>query len=164
MTLKAVITKCVDYNYWANQRLTEWLMSLDPGLVHKDFPSSFRSIDRTVQHIIHSQNFWLAVNTAGDLSKLDEEIRVNQSDRVMAELMSSSRRMTDIYRGFSEDALMEKVSAPDATESRYEFIIHNVNHGSYHRGQIVTMARCLGVTEGIPTTDYDAYLWSIAPK
>lgn len=162
MNVRPVITKYVKYNYWANERMTTWLKSLDRSLLHKDIPSSFRGIDLTVQHIIHSQNFWLAVNTGGDISKLDEEIRVNQADRVMAELMASSKRMIDTYGAYSEDELVEKVTSPDATESRFEFIIHNVNHGSYHRGQIVTMARCLGVTDGIPVTDYDAYLWTLS--
>jgi uncharacterized damage-inducible protein DinB len=164
MNVKPVITKYVNYNYWANERMTDWLKSLDRSLLHKDIPSSFRSIDLTVQHIIHSQNFWLAVNTGSDISRLDEEIRVNQSDRVMTELMASSQRMIDTYGSYSEGELVTKVTSPDATDSRLEFIIHNVNHGSYHRGQVVTMARGLGVTEGIPTTDYDVYLWILSQK
>jgi len=36
--------------------------------------------------------------------------------------------------------------------------MHVINHGTYHRGQIITMARSLGVTHGIPKTDYNLYL------
>ena len=37
------------------------------------------------------------------------------------------------------------------------YIVHIINHGSFHRGQIVTMARTLGVSEGIVNTDYNIF-------
>ncbi|MBL0256882.1 MAG: hypothetical protein IPQ03_04840 [Bacteroidetes bacterium] len=41
--------------------------------------------------------------------------------------------------------------------SRYEYIIHVINHSTYHRGQVVTIARGLGITENIPATDYNFF-------
>jgi uncharacterized damage-inducible protein DinB len=35
----------------------------------------------------------------------------------------------------------------------YQVLVHIFNHGTYHRGQLVTMLRQLGV-EKIPQTDY----------
>jgi uncharacterized damage-inducible protein DinB len=35
--------------------------------------------------------------------------------------------------------------------------MHVFNHGTYHRGQLVTMLRQVGVTE-IPQTDYIAFV------
>ncbi len=40
---------------------------------------------------------------------------------------------------------------------RYEYIVHVVNHSSFHRGQLVTMARQLGIDKDIPNTDYNIY-------
>jgi uncharacterized damage-inducible protein DinB len=45
------------------------------------------------------------------------------------------------------------------TRSRHDFIMHVVNHNSYHRGQIITIARILGAVSNIPETDYEAYFW-----
>jgi uncharacterized damage-inducible protein DinB len=36
-------------------------------------------------------------------------------------------------------------------------IWHCINHQSFHRGQLVTFARQLGITD-IPSTDYIVYL------
>jgi hypothetical protein len=35
-------------------------------------------------------------------------------------------------------------------KSRYEFILHVINHSTHHRGQIVTMCRRLGAVDNIP--------------
>jgi uncharacterized damage-inducible protein DinB len=39
----------------------------------------------------------------------------------------------------------------------YQVLVHVFNHGTYHRGQLVTMLRQLGI-EKIPQTDY--IVWS----
>lgn len=161
MSIKEIVKKQVDYNYWANERMVEWLKSLDRELLYKETPSSFPGIDLTIQHLVHCQNFWLAVLTGRDYTNLDERIRVREADWSMKELLGGARRMIDTYGSYSENELLAAIRAPDSTQSRYEFILHVVSHGAYHRGQIVTMARCLGVTRDIPTTDYDAYLWTI---
>ena len=36
-------------------------------------------------------------------------------------------------------------------------VMHCINHGTFHRGQLITMLRALGVTE-LPSTDLIAYL------
>lgn len=48
--------------------------------------------------------------------------------------------------------------------AKYDFMMHVINHNTYHRGQIVTIARMLGVFENIPNTDYEAYLWAMERK
>jgi uncharacterized damage-inducible protein DinB len=164
MDIQQVITNYVNYNYWANETLINWLKAIDRKLLYEKTPSSFPGIDLTMQHMIHSQNFWLAVLTRKDYMNLDERIRVNEADWTMGELISSSRRMIDTYSAYSEVELLEQVQTPDNFQSRFEFIFHGVGHGAYHRGQIVTMARALGVTTGIPTTDYDVYLWMRSGK
>lgn len=61
----------------------------------------------------------------------------------------------------NEQQLIESIQVSDSKQSRYEYILHVVNHSSYHRGQVVAMCRALGIRGEIPVTDYDAYLWWI---
>ena len=51
-----------------------------------------------------------------------------------------------------------KLDAPWAKGelARYEFIQHMINHSTYHRGQLVTMGRVLGITDA-PGTDYNFF-------
>jgi uncharacterized damage-inducible protein DinB len=77
-----------------------------------------------------------------------------------SQLQAVSRLMLDEFGGYTEEELLEKVASTDMVQSRYEFILHAINHNSYHRGQIVTMCRHLGVVDNIPAMDYEVFLWS----
>ncbi|MBT1708848.1 DUF1572 family protein [Fulvivirgaceae bacterium PWU5] len=77
----------------------------------------------------------------------------------MADLVISSQQLVNSLSALNEQQLIESIQASDSAQSRYEYILHVVNHSSYHRGQVVTMCRALGITREIAVTDYDAYLW-----
>ena len=77
----------------------------------------------------------------------------------MADLLSGSNRMIETFGKYSEEELHFEIRQEDLSERRCDFIIHVVNHGSFHRGQVVTLARHLGVTGEIPVNDYDAFMW-----
>ncbi|HZY79776.1 MAG TPA: DinB family protein [Cyclobacteriaceae bacterium] len=159
MKVTTIIANHLRYNYWANEGIVTWLRTLDRNLLMKQTPSSFPSIDLTLQHIIHSQNFWMAVLTNADLDNMDTVERVDKVEDVMDWLMTSSQKMIDTYGNYNEAELLEVIDVPDNRGSRFDFILHSVNHGAYHRGQVVTMARCLGITQGIPSTDIDVFVW-----
>ena len=162
MSLKKIISGYTRYNHWANEKMTQWLQTLDINLLYQETPSSFASIDLTVQHMNRAQNFWLAVITGEDLSKLDETIKLNAFAMSMDNLLAGSQRMLDTFEAYSEKDLLQQLSSTDMVQPRYEYILHMINHNSYHRGrgQIVTMSRCLGVTDKVPSMDYDAFLWT----
>lgn len=160
MSLKKLISTYTHYNHWANEELIRWLVTLDRELLYTETASSFKSIDHTIQHMNHAQNFWYAVITEADLSKLDEIIKFSAAESNMKELLEVSRQLYAVFTAYTEDELFKKVSTGEMFQCRYDYILHMVNHNSYHRGQIITMSRALGVVENIPTTDYDIYLWS----
>ncbi|NBP70556.1 MAG: hypothetical protein EBU52_17700, partial [Cytophagia bacterium] len=81
-----------------------------------------------------------------------------------AELVVSSQKLLTDLSSFNEQQLLEVISTADSKQSRYEYILHVVNHGSYHRGQVVNLCRMLGVKAEVPVTDYDGYLWWIENK
>jgi uncharacterized damage-inducible protein DinB len=160
MPLPKIICNYARYNLWANQTLTGWLKTLGNDLLYRQTPSSFPSVDLTLQHMVRAQNFWLAVLTKANISQLDETIKVNAVNTVVDDLLAGSQKMLDTFSAYSEVQLLEQVKSPDLVKSRYEFILHAINHNSYHRGQIITMTRCLGVEGNIPSTDYDVFLWT----
>jgi uncharacterized damage-inducible protein DinB len=162
--LTATILDFTRYNHWANEVLTGWLKSIDEKLLYMEVKSSFASIDLTLQHMIHAQNFWHAVLSKSDTDALDEEVRINFAGWVMKELLKGSQNLVNLVASLSDEGLLTRVSSPAVTQARYEFILHAVNHNSHHRGQIMTIIRTLGVVEGIPNTDYDTYLWMKSNK
>ena len=58
---------------------------------------------------------------------------------------------------FTELCNYKAVAGNPFTNPRWEMIHHCMNHSTYHRGQIVTILREVGVTT-IPSTDLITYL------
>ena len=160
MSLKKIISSYTWYNHWANEKMTQWLQTLDSNLLYQETPSSFTSIDLTIQHMNRAQNFWLAVITGGDLTQTDEIIRSNAAAMSMNNLLAGSQRLLNTCDAYSEEDLLQQLSSTDMIQPRYEYILQVINHNSYHRGQIVTMSHCLGVTDKVPSMDYEVFLWS----
>lgn len=161
MHLQHLTTRFLRYNLWANERLTSWLLTIDRSILYKKTGSSFGTIDRTLQHILAAQTYWHTILAKGQINEFNQQVRENVVDEVIAELITSSQQLIDDLSLLSEQQLIEPIQVSDSTQSRYEYILHVVNHSSYHRGQVVTMCRALGVTGEIPVADYDAYLWWI---
>jgi len=159
MNLKKLISDYTRYNHWANEEMTRWLKTLDRKLLYTETASSFKSIDLTIQHMNHAQSFWNAVITQADLTKLDETIKHDAAESNMNDLLKLSQQIHSLFAAYSEEELYKQVSTGEMLQCRYDYILHMVNHNSYHRGQIITMSRELGVVNNIPTTDYDIYLW-----
>jgi uncharacterized damage-inducible protein DinB len=159
MTLKETIASYIRYNHWANERLTQWLQTLSNEVLYTETNASFASIDLTLQHMKNAQFFWYEVITEGDVKKLDETIVVKSIDKVIDLLLLGSRQMIETYTKFTEPELAADIKSPVMTRSRHDFIMHVINHNSYHRGQIITIARILGAVSNIPETDYEAYFW-----
>jgi uncharacterized damage-inducible protein DinB len=157
VSIQKVILNLAKYNHWANEKLNRWLMSLDRELLYKQTPSSFASIELTIQHMQQSQQFWLKIITNKDLALPDGTETATPGFSL---LLTGSRLMLDTFGAYTGKELVEKVASTDMIQSRYEFILHMINHNSYHRGQIVTMCRHLGVIDNIPAMDYEVFLWS----
>jgi uncharacterized damage-inducible protein DinB len=161
MHLQKLITRLLHYNLWANERITSWLKTLPQNTLYQNTGSSFGTIDRTLQHILSAQIYWHAIIAKGEINAFDQSVKENAADQVLSDLVINSQQLINDLSVFNDQQLLEIIQASDSTQSRYEYILHVVNHSSYHRGQVVTMSRALGTTGEIPVTDYDGYLWWI---
>jgi uncharacterized damage-inducible protein DinB len=177
MSIQGLISNYARYNHWANEKLVNWLLGLESELIYAQTPSSYSSLALTVRHMQESQQFWLGIIARRSLDLADG---VNggpgladatkgspglpgaaQGDAVgFDRLLAGSTMMMEVFGAYTEEELSEAVASTDMVQSRYEFILHVINHNSYHRGQVVTMCRGLGVVNGIPAMDYEVFLWS----
>jgi uncharacterized damage-inducible protein DinB len=161
MSLQNITTRYLRYNLWANERLTSLLMTLDRSILYQHSGSSFGTIDHTLQHLLSAQLYWHPIIINGRHDSFNQTYKENAVEEVIADLIKSSTDLVNDFSIFNEQQLLDRIQASDSKQSRYEYILHVVNHGSYHRGQIVTICRALGITGEIPVMDYDAYLWWI---
>ena len=161
MSLTKLISNYASFNEWANTEMTNWLKQLDTKLLYHQSVSSFKSIDYTLQHILRTQKFWLTFISEQDTSQLNWAVREGEVETILNELVENSTLMKTKFSSYSEKELIQTLNLdmPWAKNSlsRYEYIIHVINHSTFHRGQIITQARAAGLTNGIVNTDYNIF-------
>lgn len=162
MTAQDLLRDFAAYNVWANTELVNWLIEQPFILLEQETHSSFPNIRQTLLHIWDVESSWLE-----DLQGLPnaaslQEAYVGSAQELFAGLLGKSIEFEVYVQGLSPAELEEFCSYPRydgtiETRTRFEIIEHCMNHSTYHRGQLVTMARQLGLTNP-PQTDYILYL------
>lgn len=159
--MKQLLTSFTKYEYWANERLLPVITSLTDEQRHQNIVSSFPSIHKTLLHIWDANTIWW------QRLQREEEIIVpsltfhpNMND-IEKGLLQSNQKWIDWIEQASEADLEEilpyKTMKGDVfAQAVKEIVLHLANHGSYHRGQLVTMLRQAGI-EKIPQVDYILY-------
>lgn len=71
MSLQKLISNYAGYNQWANERMVTWLQTADAELLYQPTPSSYTTIDYTLQHILRAQNFWFNFIVGNDVSQFN---------------------------------------------------------------------------------------------
>jgi uncharacterized damage-inducible protein DinB len=166
-TLAVLQKDYAQYNLWANKRLVDWLRTKPVELLDQEVPSSFPSLTLTLLHIWDVQRTWLAF-VKGESAP--SSFRLNGFDGtpedVMIGIISHSQEIVDYISGLDDTDLTEdcKFLAPvrwpewdEFERPRFQLIQHCLTHSVYHRGQVVTIGRNVGLTDA-PMTDYMYYL------
>lgn len=159
MSLKKIMSNYVDYNLWVNQQFVNWLSPKPDDLLYAEVPSSFSTIMKTLDHIWSTEEYWFSVisETAMFEKKTENEL---SKEEIFDGLLNSSAKLKHLINSFSEEDLVEevKITNPwfECELPISEYLIQVINHGTYHRGQIVTMGRNIGITDA-SNTDYNFY-------
>jgi len=142
------------YNIWANNRLINDLLKLDDELLTQKLVGSFPTIRETLLHIWYAEIGWLSrLNENG--WNADKVTSFSDSNKV---LFAEWQKTSEDFKKFVVDVDLENEIQFTQKGIAYsipsrEIIQTVMNHGSYHRGQVVMMMRQLGVDE-IMQTDY----------
>lgn len=158
---QSLINDYASYNAWANLQLVNWLKTKPLEIMDTEVPSSFPTIKGTLVHILQTQCFW--ENILMEVSFTENHLDAQQSatEEIFHEIVTQSKLFSDNIHSFKEEELYAKIAIVtpwfSSNQPRYELIKHCMNHSTYHRGQIITMARNLGLTDA-PMTDFNFYL------
>lgn len=159
--MKQILTDYTNYNYWANKKICDLLLTLDDSILDKDIPSSFRTIKETVFHIWGAE--WIWYLRVFDSSKVEWPIKnfTGSFKEGVGLFHKASLDMIQLVKDkkeeeFQRDILYHNVAGIGFTNKLYEIIMHCMNHSTFHRGQIITMLRNAGVTN-LFSTDLITY-------
>ncbi|MEM6317610.1 MAG: DinB family protein [Bacteroidota bacterium] len=157
--MKEFLVYYCQYNVWANQKIVDFLANQSEDLLATFVENSFPSIRETVLHIISAEQSWLA-RMQQDVTKnkrVDNQ-QTTPTQAYLAEWLETSKAFSS-YVEAAEASFLDSVisyNTWDGVQHRMApktMIHHCMNHSTYHRGQLITMARQLSITEGVPSTD-----------
>lgn len=160
--MKELLLSYAAFNAWANDQLLQTIAATTPAQQEQELVSSFPTIRRTVLHLLDSNSIWW------QRIQLQEKI-IRPSDAFEGDFaaLAKALRAVDnqwleyVQRAqehlFTHEFLYYDLKRQPQKSQVAQVLLHLFNHGTYHRGQLVTMLRQVGV-EKIPGTDF--ILWS----
>ena len=149
MTLDDLKT-LLDFHYWARDRALDAAARLTPEQFTRDMGGSFRSVKDTLVHLYSADLGWyqlwhgVAPTSPPPSDQLSD---VDVIRRAWTEHESKMRAFLDSL-GDTDVARVISYRTPSGSTSAFpigQMVQHLVNHGTYHRGQLTTMFRQLGV-------------------
>jgi uncharacterized damage-inducible protein DinB len=157
-SLEYLVQNYAQYNLWANATLVHWLRTKAIDHIDTEVISSFSSIRHTLLHILDTQIYWYSVISGQTTNNLNTAELTTEA--LFVELIDHSAQVEEYVAAMSADDIRDQtlVSNPwfECNFANFEYMMHLVNHGTYHRGQVVTIGRQLGFTDA-PNTDYNYY-------
>jgi len=146
---KKEIQLLFEYDQWADLKMLEALAALTSDQFKKDLGASFGGIQGTLVHILSADKIWLNRWTG----KLPEPLKVDNFptiEVIKKQWDTYHFEVSNFYKSLPEERINEPMHYTDFKGNSYANplylqIQHKVNHSTYHRGQLVTILRQLGV-------------------
>ena len=147
------------YSAWASRHLVQAASELTEAELVRDFQTSDRSVLGTLVHTFAADRVWLArLRQSPRLqysSETDYKLSVLQND--WPELY---RQWDELLAGWYDDAVCADLTYQDMRgrtwiQPIWQLVLHVVNHGTHHRGQVSGFLRTVGRVP--PALDLVAY-------
>jgi uncharacterized damage-inducible protein DinB len=160
--MKTLLVQFASYHLWANSVLTSRIQKLPAEQYTQTVNSSFPTLLATLLHEWDAESIWW------QRMKLQEQVVrpsdgfTGDMDAAIKGLLNQSRQWQEWVQQAQEHMLEHEFIYQTSRKEKFkqpvfQVLLHLFNHGTYHRGQVVTMLRLLGVVD-IPATDF--IIWS----
>lgn len=138
----------IDYTAWASKLLVDAAAQLSPEELVRDFQTADRSVMDTLVHIYAADRLWLARLSGephpGFVTEADRSLSVLQND-----WPALRERWTRWAGGLTDESVLGFIAYHDMkgrpwNQPLWQLVLHVVNHGSHHRGQVSGFIRSMG--------------------
>jgi uncharacterized damage-inducible protein DinB len=151
MTISAdILRNHLDYTAWASKRLVDAVAGLLPEELTRDFQTADRSIIGTLAHVYAADRIWLDRVThamaAPFITDADRNLRVLTNEWPALSERWRQWALTLSDEGAAANLTYKDMKANLHTQPLWQIILHVVNHGTHHRGQVSGFLRALGHT------------------
>jgi uncharacterized damage-inducible protein DinB len=149
----------LDYTTWASARLLEAAAKLSPEELSRDFGTADKSVAGTLGHVFAADRIWMA-----RIQGQPPGTFITPEDRDLAVLNREWPSLLQVWKQWAGVLTDENggtvASYLDLKGNRWsaawwQIVLHVVNHGTHHRGQVSGMLRTMGHVP--PPLDLIAY-------
>lgn len=160
--MKEIFVQQAAHNFWANQLLLAAVELLPEEKQVQEIKSSFPGFYKTVLHLWDAEAIWWQRMRLQERIIPPSEGFTGSLKEIISNLLQQNKLWQDWIVAAQEHALQHEFIYYNSRKEKfkqpvYQMLIHLFHHASFHRGQIVTLLRQVGV-EKIPATDF--IVWS----
>jgi uncharacterized damage-inducible protein DinB len=160
--MKETFLQYATYNQWANNGLLTVVLSLSEEQQTAEIKSSFPSLYKTFLHMLDASGIWWQRLKLQEKIERPGETFSGNMQALAAQVQQQDKQWAEWVSGANEHTLKHEFIYYNSRKERFkqpvcQMLLHLFNHNTYHRGQVVTMLRQLGV-EKILATDF--IVWS----
>jgi len=156
------IQRHLQFNAWADGKMVEMLTNVDEKLFDQEVKSSFPSLRKTVMHIWDAEQVWFLRIKGIPFSGWPGNNFKGNTQEMLNGYVDNSKALAEFMlpkdRAFFDTLLNYKnMQGLEYTQPIEDILFHVVNHASFHRGQLITMMRELGLNK-FTNTDLITYM------
>jgi uncharacterized damage-inducible protein DinB len=145
---KTVLTLHLEYTAWATGLLLEAAPRLTGDELNRNLQGSHGSVLDTLRHIFYGDRVWLA-RLEGRPQKFADEGPGPSLDALKQEWPPLLVRFRDFVGALPDTEIASDLHYTNLkgeawSVARWKVVLHVVNHGTLHRGQVMGMFRQLG--------------------
>ena len=138
----------LDYTAWASRRLCDCALKLTESELTRDFKTSDKTVLDTLVHIYAADRVWLARVKGSSPGTF-----LTPQDRQLSTLEKEWPALQQSWQEFAAPLTDQDVQAKisyrdlkgnDWDQPLWQILLHVVNHGSHHRGQVSGFLRAMG--------------------
>jgi uncharacterized damage-inducible protein DinB len=159
--MKEMLLSLANYHIWANKQILGVVSKLTVQQQQQTINSSFNSIELTVKHLLDAESiWWQRLKLAETIVRPSQDDLLDCNAAIEALLIQSNTWLN--WLKAANDTQLNFVFQYNNTKREgfkqptWQMLLHLFNHATYHRGQLVTLLRQVGVTK-IPPTDFIVY-------
>ena len=149
----------LDYTAWASQRLLDSVVKLTREELTRDFKTSDKDVLNTLVHVFAADRLWLS-----RIQRTPQATFIDPEDRELAALTGKWPPLQQRWKQWAASLTDLDAQAQIAyhdlqgnpfQQPLWQIVLHVVNHGSHHRGQVSGFLRSMGHTP--PKLDLTAF-------
>lgn len=139
----------LEYNLWANRIITGYLEKAGEEKLDITIENSFPSIRKTWYHLWDAQGVWILRLEGKEVTTWPSRDFNGTMREAMDQFIKSSERLLELGSQLNPETIItyKNMAGKEFTSKVWHILMHVVNHGTYHRGQLVTMFRQTGMKE-----------------